>query len=158
MSAVLDDHAVPRLAFRPMRLEDVLEVAQLERDSYRFPWSEGILRDCVRVGYCCRVVEIEHALVGYGIVSVGAGEAHLLNLCVRAAYRTRGIGRRLLEHMFEQARVEGAKELFLEVRPSNTAAIRLYQAMGFASVGLRRGYYQAENGREDAIVMRLDLR
>jgi ribosomal-protein-alanine N-acetyltransferase len=157
MAAALDDLPMPTMKIRAMQAADVPAVAVIERESYRFPWSEGIFRDCVRVGYCCRVVEFDQLLVGYGVLSAGAGEAHLLNICIRDAYRTRGIGRRLLDHLFADARAAGARELFLEVRPSNTAAIRLYQTLGFTSVGLRRGYYQAEGGREDAIVMRLSL-
>ena len=157
MAAALDDLPMPTMKIRAMQAADVPAVALIERESYRFPWSEGIFRDCVRVGYCCRVVEFDHLQFGYGVLSAGAGEAHLLNICIREAYRTRGIGRRLLDQLFADARAAGARELFLEVRPSNTAAIRLYQTLGFTSVGLRRGYYQAEGGREDAIVMRLPL-
>jgi ribosomal-protein-alanine N-acetyltransferase len=116
-----------------------------------------VFRDCLRAGYICRVAEIDHRLVGYGILSVGAGEAHILNVCVRAEYRCRGLGRRLVTAMFDLGRAYGASDLFLEVRPSNATAIRLYQSLGLAQVGLRRGYYQAADGREDAIVMRLRL-
>jgi ribosomal-protein-alanine N-acetyltransferase len=140
-----------------MREDDLSGVAAAERDSYVFPWSEGVFRDCLRAGYICRVAEIDHRLVGYGILSVGAGEAHILNVCVRAEYRCRGLGRRLVTAMFDLGRAYGASDLFLEVRPSNATAIRLYQSLGLAQVGLRRGYYQAADGREDAIVMRLRL-
>lgn len=157
MATVFSDAPLPKMSTRAMQQSDVPAVVAIERESYKFPWSEGIFRDCVRVGYCCRVVECDDRLIGYGVLSMGAGEAHLLNVCVRDDYRTRGIGGRLLDQLFAEARAGGAKELFLEVRPTNTAAIRLYQTIGFTPVGLRRGYYQAENGREDAIVMRLTL-
>ena len=147
----------PTLSLRAMREDDLPGVAAAERDSYAFPWSEGVFRDCLRAGYICRVAEIDHRLVGYGILSVGAGEAHILNVCVRAEYRCRGLGRRLVTAMFDLGRAYGASDLFLEVRPSNATAIRLYQSLGLAQVGLRRGYYQAVDGREDAIVMRLRL-
>jgi ribosomal-protein-alanine N-acetyltransferase len=147
----------PTLSLRAMREDDLPGVAAAERDSYAFPWSEGVFRDCLRAGYICRVAEIDHRLVGYGILSVGAGEAHILNVCVRTEYRCRGLGRRLVTAMFDLGRAYGASDLFLEVRPSNATAIRLYQSLGLAQVGLRRGYYQAADGREDAIVMRLRL-
>jgi ribosomal-protein-alanine N-acetyltransferase len=147
----------PTLSLRAMREDDLPGVAAAECDSYAFPWSEGVFRDCLRAGYICRVAEIDHRLVGYGILSVGAGEAHILNVCVRAEYRCRGLGRRLVTAMFDLGRAYGASDLFLEVRPSNATAIRLYQSLGLAQVGLRRGYYQAADGREDAIVMRLRL-
>lgn len=150
--------ALPQLDIRPMVDADVRGVLEIERASYQFPWSEGIFRDCLRVGYVCRVVEIEEALAGYGIMSTGAGEAHILNLCVKQSCRCRGIGRAMLEHLLSRAGASGASEAYLEVRPSNTAAIRLYQTLGFEPVGVRRGYYQAVGGREDAAVLRLALR
>jgi ribosomal-protein-alanine N-acetyltransferase len=145
-------------AMRAMRDADVPEVVAIERTSYQFPWSEGIFRDCLRVGYICRVSMLGRQVAGYGVMSVGAGEAHILNLCVGDAFRCRGLGQRLLTLLVERAAAAGMKEEFLEVRPSNTAAIRLYLANGFEQVGVRRGYYQAVGGREDATVLRLGLR
>jgi ribosomal-protein-alanine N-acetyltransferase len=149
--------ATPAVAIRPMREADVPAVAEVERSAYAFPWSVGIFRDCLRVGYVCRVVELEGRVIGHGILSMGAGEAHILNLCVQAEYRCLGVGRRLLTLLIDIARGAGMTDAFLEVRPTNTAAIRLYLAMGFEQVGVRRGYYQAVNGREDAAVLRLPL-
>jgi ribosomal-protein-alanine N-acetyltransferase len=97
-------------------------------------------------------------VMAYGVMSLGAGEAHILNLCVAEAYRCRGVGRRLLGSLIERAAAAGMADAFLEVRPSNTVAIRLYLALGFEQVGMRRGYYQAANGREDAAVLRRALR
>ena len=149
---------LPEVLIRPMRASDVAEVVAIERASYQFPWSEGIFRDCLRVGYTCRVGTLGRQIAGYGVMSVGAGEAHILNLCVAESFRCRGLGHRLLTLLVERAAAVGMKEAFLEVRPSNTAAIRLYLAHGFEQVGMRRGYYQAVGGREDAAVLRLGLR
>ena len=157
MATVLKDLPIPQFVFRRMVEDDVPAVAATERAGYAFPWSEGIFRDCLRAGYLCRIAELDGILVGYGILSVGAGEAHILNLCIRPEFRCRGIGRKMLDHLADLARAAGAKDLFLEVRPSNTSAVRLYQTAGLQQVGIRRGYYQAENGREDAVVMRLAL-
>lgn len=140
-----------------MQESDLAAVLALETRSYAFPWTEGIFRDCLRVGYFCSVLEIDYLLAGYGVISSGAGEAHLLNLCVREEFRCRGLGRRLLEHLLDLVSHSGARLVFLEVRPGNTAAIRLYETMFFQQIGMRRGYYQAEGGREDALVMRRDL-
>lgn len=158
MVAARIDLPLPRVDLRPMAEGDLARVAALERESYPFPWSEGIFHDCLRVGYVCRVVELGFDLVGYGVMSTGAGEAHVLNLCVREAMRGRGIGRTLLRHLIELAVTAGAQDLFLEVRPSNLAAVRLYHSLGFVQVGVRRGYYQAVGGREDAMALRLGLR
>jgi len=142
---------------RAMTEADVGAVGAVERSSYPFPWSEGIFRDCVRVGYVCRVVTDNEVVIAYSVMSVGAGEAHVLNLCVDTDFRCRGIGRRLLDYMLDRAAAAGMNEAFLEVRPSNTNAIRLYQSFGFEQVGVRRGYYQAVGGREDAAVFKLGL-
>lgn len=148
----------PELQIRPMRTGDLAEVVTVERASYQFPWSEGIFRDCLRVGYTCRVVTLGRQLAAYGVMSLGTGEAHVLNLCVAGAMRCRGLGKRLLRSLLDRAQEAGMSEAFLEVRPSNAAAIRLYLAFGFVQVGMRRGYYQAVGGREDAAVFRLALR
>jgi ribosomal-protein-alanine N-acetyltransferase len=157
MVAVRSEVALPEVAIRPMRTEDIATVVALESEVYQFPWGEGIFRDCLRVGYDCRVIDFEERVAGYGILSMGAGEAHILNLCVRPDLRGRGIGRRMLEYLLQRARAAGMREAFLEVRPSNLAAVRLYQSVGFEQLGVRRGYYQAINGREDATVFKLKL-
>jgi ribosomal-protein-alanine N-acetyltransferase len=147
----------PEVVIRAMRGNDIPEVVAIERASYQFPWSESIFRDCLRVGYVCRVITVSRQVMAYGVMSLGAGEAHILNLCVGEVYRCRGVGRRLLSSLVERATAAGMADAFLEVRPSNTAAIRLYLALGFEQVGMRRGYYQAANGREDAAVLRRAL-
>jgi ribosomal-protein-alanine N-acetyltransferase len=155
MAAVRQDAiGMPELDIRSLQDADIAQVLRIERASYAFPWTEGIFRDCLRVNYTCRVAEIGVVTVGYGILSVAAGEAHLLNLCVADAYRCRGIGRRLLAHLLLAAANGGAREAFLEARPSNISAVRLYQSLGFTQIGMRRGYYQAVDGREDAIVLK----
>ncbi len=149
----------PGLRFRNMTEADLAAVMDIERRGYRHPWSAGIMRDCVRSGYCCRVLEDEHGIVGYGILSVAAGEAHILNLCVDPELHNRGLGRRILRHLLELARRLGARRAYLEVRPSNPAAIHLYESEGFNQVGERRGYYPNGFGRprEDALVMAIEL-
>ena len=143
--------------FRAMTPFDIAGVAAVEKSSYQFPWSEGIFRDCVRVGYLCRVAECEGEIVAYGIVAMGAGEAHVLNLCVSPRMRGRGVGRQMLMLLIERASQAGMQDVFLEVRPSNMHAIALYQSVGFVEVGRRRGYYQAVEGREDALVLKLSI-
>jgi [ribosomal protein S18]-alanine N-acetyltransferase len=140
-----------------MSLADVAAVASVERASYAFPWSEGVFRDCVRVGYFCRVIEAAGEVAGYGIMSSGAGEAHILNVCVRGDLRSGGVGRRLMLYLLERARELHMQDVFLEVRPSNTIAIRLYETLGFTRVGMRKAYYQAPGGREDALVYKMAL-
>jgi ribosomal-protein-alanine N-acetyltransferase len=160
MNAATRSEVEPRprmVSFRAMTPGDLPSVAAVERAAYAFPWSEGIFRDCLRVGYLCRVAVLEGEIVAYGIVAMGAGEAHLLNLCVRADLRSRGVGRQMLMLLLERARQAGMETVFLEVRPSNPRAIALYESAGFRQVGLRPGYYQAEGGRENALVLKLEL-
>ena len=158
MASVTKDEQFPEPEIRPMHELDVPVIVAIERSAYQFPWSEGIFRDCLRVGYVCRVVTINETIIGYGVMSVGAGEAHILNLCIGELYRCRGVGKRLLTYLIERGTAAGMSEAFLEVRPSNTSAIRLYLSTGFEQVGMRRGYYQAAGGREDAAVLKLALR
>jgi ribosomal-protein-alanine N-acetyltransferase len=147
-------HELPQVLIRDMVQPDVASVIRIENASYAFPWSEGIFRDCLRVGYVCCVIELDDIIIGYGVMSTGAGEAHVLNICVAEPYRGKGLGGQMLEHLLEFAGSLGVGEVFLEVRPSNTSAIRLYQSLGFSQIGIRRGYYQAVGGREDAVVLR----
>jgi ribosomal-protein-alanine N-acetyltransferase len=158
VSAELDrSRLFDSVRFRPMTLADVPAVVSVERGSYQFPWSEGVFRDCIRVGYLCRVVESVGEVAGYGIMSYGAGEAHILNVCVRQDLRSAGVGRRLMDFLLERARAAQMQDIFLEVRPSNPTAIRLYESLGFSRVGVRKAYYQANGGREDAWVYKLTL-
>lgn len=154
MSAVLKDE-IPHI--RPMRDSDLAMVMAIEREAYSFPWSEGIFRDCLRAGYCCWVVAQGGAIRAYGIMQVAAGESHILNLCVRADDRRQGVGRLLLSHLLEVAKAHRADTALLEVRPTNLAALRLYAAVGFNEVGVRRGYYPGRGGREDALILAMSL-
>ena len=142
---------------RPMTESDLQAVLEIERLAYVFPWSEGIFRDCLRVGYCCWVLEHHGVVQGYGIVAVGAGESHVLNLCIRPALQGQGLGRHLLMHLLQTASAHRAQSTLLEVRPSNQHAIRLYESVGFNQVGTRKNYYPGEKGREDALLFAIEL-
>jgi ribosomal-protein-alanine N-acetyltransferase len=142
---------------RPMHEGDVRVVMEIERHAYQFHWTEGIFRDCLRVGYCCWVMELSGAVAGYGIMSLVVGEAHLLNICISPDLQRQGYGRLLLDHFMELARERGAGQMFLEVRLSNAAALSLYQKSGFNEVGMRKNYYPGEKGREDALILAIEL-
>lgn len=143
---------------REMRQTDLATAAGIERSAYEFPWSPGIFRDCLLAGYTSLVLEQGAAVIGYGIMSVAAGEAHLLNLALAQSARGQGHGRRLLEHMLDLAQGAGVEGLYLEVRPTNRAALALYHAAGFQVIGRRRAYYRAVGGAEDAVVLVRRLR
>ena len=157
MATAREDFAAPAWRLRLMTQADLASVAALERESYVFPWSDQIFADCLRVGYHCVVVDTPTGVGGYAVLSMGAGEAHVLNLCVAERLRRRGVGRGLLLAVLCHARDRGIRDAFLEVRRSNKGAIALYHEFGFECVGQRRGYYQAHEGREDALVYRLEL-
>lgn len=142
---------------RPLTAADLGQVISIERASYPYPWTKGIFEDCLKVGYSCFGGMIDGQLVAYEVHNRGADEAHLLNLCVHPEFRSLGLGRLLLQHAIDHARAMGCMVMFLEVRPSNAAAIQLYREAGFDVVGRRPSYYPAEQGREDAVVMRLAL-
>lgn len=140
-----------------MKQADVEAVSAIEKRAYPFPWSPGIFRDCLRAGHHCWLLESPQVLLGYGVLSAAAGEAHLLNLCIAPEHQGHGHGRRLLARMIDLARWNRAAQVFLEVRPSNPRAIALYREYGFNEIGLRPNYYPASKGREDAIVMAMEL-
>jgi ribosomal-protein-alanine N-acetyltransferase len=142
-----------QVSIRTMRHEDLPLVSDIERRSYEFPWSHGIFRDCLLAGYQCIVLERDGDVAGYGILSVAAGEAHILNLCVEPAYRSHGYGERMLDEILFRARASSVREIFLEVRPTNENALALYKKKGFHQVANRPAYYQANEGREDAAVL-----
>jgi ribosomal-protein-alanine N-acetyltransferase len=145
--------AEPPAIIRVMVHEDLKQTSDIERRSYDFPWSHGVFRDCLLAGYNCIVIERVDLVVGYAILSVAAGEAHILNLCVDPKHRHQRYGERLLDEVLIRARRADVNEIFLEVRPSNTAAIALYKKKGFHQVTQRPAYYQAKDGREDAAVL-----
>ena len=141
-----------------MSIRDLRAVAAVEQASYEFPWSPGIFRDCLLAGYQCLVLVAEGDIDGYAIMSVAAREAHILNLCVHPELQRRGFGRQLLHALCTRADLLGAERVFLEVRPSNVAAINLYTSVGFERIGVRPSYYQADGGREDAVIFAAVIR
>ena len=151
MSAVLK----PESWFRPLVESDLDTVMVLERDLYEHPWTPGNFRDSLTAGYSCWAMLGEHDLVGYAVLMLGVGEAHLLNLSIARGAQRLGHGTRLLHHLIGVTRRYDAKRLFLEVRPSNFAGRALYAQNGFFEVGERRDYYPTAGGREDAIVLSL---
>ncbi len=148
----------PLAEIRSMASADLSAVALVERETYRYPWSESIFRDCLLAGYKTVVLEVDGLLSGYGIMSIAAAEAHILNLCVHPSCQRRGYGRSLLTVLLRDAREAEVDKVFLEVRPSNQAALALYAAAGFQQIGIRPGYYQAARGREDAVILAACLR
>jgi ribosomal-protein-alanine N-acetyltransferase len=143
--------------YRKMGDADLAQVLAIENAVHAHPWTRGNFADSLDAGYHCWLAEREARLVGYGIVLVGAGEAHLLNLSVALEWQRRGIGGELTRFLARLARDYGAERIFLEVRPSNTAARALYASSGFSEIGVRRAYYPAADGREDALVMEMRL-
>ncbi|HEU4773277.1 MAG TPA: ribosomal protein S18-alanine N-acetyltransferase [Lysobacter sp.] len=140
-----------------MQADDLAAVHALEVRAYEFPWTLGIFRDCLNADYPAWVLEDEGRIVGYFLMSLAAGEAHILNICIAPELQGHGHGRALLRVLLQLARARRAQRVFLEVRPSNTHAIALYHDEGFNEIGRRPRYYPAHQGREDGLVMALEL-
>ncbi|HWU33968.1 MAG TPA: ribosomal protein S18-alanine N-acetyltransferase [Methylovorus sp.] len=149
MNAVLK----PRVAFRPMQKDDLDSIVAIEQVIFPYPWTRGNFLDSLNAGHSCWVMHQDATIVGYAVVMMVLDEAHLLNISVAQAMQGHGLGRLLLEHMMQIGRQYGGLNMFLEVRPSNTAALRLYESMGFNEMAIRRNYYPAKHGREDAVLM-----
>jgi ribosomal-protein-alanine N-acetyltransferase len=135
-----------------MTLADLGLVMRVEQDVYEFPWTDRIFSDCIRVGYLCWMAAHEQIIVGHAVISVTAGESHMLNLSIAREHQCKGYGRQFIEFLVEEAHARDAQTMLLEVRPSNTTAINCYNSAGFNEIGCRKDYYPAADGREDAIL------
>lgn len=142
---------------RALTAGDVDAMFAIERTTYPYPWTRGIFAECLKIGYGCFGLHSGPDLTAYSIHNWAAGESHLLNLCVHPDWQRRGLGGILLDHAIAHAHSMGSTVMFLEVRPSNSAAMALYGRRGFREIGRRPAYYRSDDGREDAVVMRLDL-
>lgn len=145
------------LQYAPMALTDLKQVIEIENQAYLYPWTLGNFRDSIQAGHRCLMLSYGETLVGYAVVLFAADEAHLLNLTIAPAWRRKGYGRAFLLHLISIAVTEFTRSFLLEVRPSNAAAQALYASIGFNAIGVRRNYYPARAGREDAVVMELKL-
>lgn len=143
--------------YRRMTQTDLDAVVAIECDVHAHPWTRGNFADSIESGHHCWTAEDPSGIVAYGIVTVAAGEAHLLNLSVARKWQRQGHGLHMTRFLLKLARDHGARVMFLEVRPSNTAARALYARSGFAEIGCRRDYYPHHEGREDALVMQVNL-
>lgn len=142
---------------RSMGADDIESVLAIEQRAYPFPWTRGIFRDCLAAAYPAWVLQEHGAMIGYGVISLAADEAHILNICIAPERQGRGHGRALLRTLVKLAVDRGAARIFLEVRPSNPSAIALYHSEGFNEIGRRPRYYPSADGREDALVMAMEL-
>lgn len=147
--------AEPRVQpeLRRMQATDVERVMRIEREAYDYPWTARIFEDCIRVGYDCWVLEVDGRQVGHCVLTVAADEAHLLNLTVDPRWQGNGLGRFMVRRLFDYVCQHEAEAVFLEVRPSNVAAVQLYRSEGFEHIGTRPRYYPLPSGREDAWVL-----
>jgi ribosomal-protein-alanine N-acetyltransferase len=149
----MNDEITAMVEIRTMNHSDLNQVITIEKKAYPFPWTLGIFRDCLRVGYNAWVMRLDRKVMGYGIVMLSPGEAHILNVCIDPDYQRRGLGRYLLRYLINKSRKTDVDMVMLEVRRSNVNARQLYQSEGFHELGVRKAYYPADNGREDAIIL-----
>lgn len=141
-----------------MTVEDLDAVVALEKSLQAFPWSRGNFADSLAAGHEMRVLRLDGDLVGFSVLMSIVDEAHLLVIGIDRRHQRHGHGARLLQEVLATARAGGAAKLLLEVRAANAQAIAFYQGLGFAQIGVRRGYYPAVAGREDALVFEIGLR
>ena len=141
----------------PMCIDDLGNVYNLESQSYEFPWTKEILRDCIPYKYDSFTIYFNSILVGYVISKISFPETHILNLTIASDFRKKGLGQSLIELIINDSRIRGTKDIILEVRVNNDAAISLYEKLNFKKVGLRKDYYESKDGREDAFVLQLKL-
>jgi len=145
------------LIFRPMQHDDIDNIMRLETSLHPYPWTKGIFKDCLNAGYLCYLAEINNEIIAYSALSYGAGESHILNISVSKKFQKKGFGKQTLQFILQQAKTKNADMTLLEVRGSNHSAIGLYESQGFNEIGIRKGYYPAPNGKEDAIMFAKQL-
>lgn len=145
------------LQVKAIEESDLDAVIDIENQSHIHPWSRSVFRDCLRVSYICDMFTLDKVIVVYGVMSIAAGESHIFNVCVNIEYRQQGYGNKMMQHLLQIAKDKNANIAFLEVRPSNTVAVSLYKKIGFETSGIRKDYYPTENGREDALIMTLNI-
>lgn len=137
----------------PMALNDLPAISEIERRAHLWPWSDNTLSGNFGTRYYNHILLREHKVIGYYIASQAGVEASLLNIAVDPDFQGAGYGRLLLQHLIDLSKQKQLQEIWLEVRVSNTAACKLYHQLGFVEVDRRKGYYPAQEGREDAIIM-----
>jgi ribosomal-protein-alanine N-acetyltransferase len=145
------------MILRDMTEADLDAVLRIEREVHTHPWTPGNFSDALRSKYQCKVFEADGVMLGYAVLMLAVDESELLDIAIDAGHQRQGWGRKLLDEIMVLARHFGMHRMVLEVRASNKAAIALYRKAGFGDIGLRRDYYQAQNGREDAILMGREL-
>ena len=149
----VDDEMSAMVGIRTMGYTDLKQVIEVEHRAYPHPWTIGIFRDCLRFGYNAWVMTLDQSVIGYGVVMLSPGEAHILNICIDPEYQGKGLGRYLLRHLVKRSNQTDVDMILLEVRRSNYGAQQLYLSEGFHELGVRKAYYPAAEGREDAIIL-----
>ena len=144
-------------SFRRMDVGDIDTVMLVENQVYEYPWTEGIFNDCIRVGYECWLALLEDEVIAHAVISVAAGESHILNISIDPKQQNKGIGKQFIEYLINIAKNKRAAVIMLEVRPSNVRAINCYNAAGFNEIGCRKNYYPAADGKEDALLFAREI-
>jgi ribosomal-protein-alanine N-acetyltransferase len=147
----------PDWSVMPMEIGDLEVVVRIESSVYAFPWTTGNFRDSLHAGYQCVVLRVDGAVAGYALQMYAVDEAHLLNITIMRAMQGRGHGSRLMQWLEDEARSRRMGAVLLEVRPANGGAQALYRRLGYEQIGVRRNYYPAAAGREDALILKKAL-
>lgn len=145
------------VTYREIGEADLADVVAIESEVHAYPWKLGHFKDALKAGYASLLMQWSGQTIGYAIVMIVLDEAHLLNVSIAKSFQRQGFGRQLMQQVVTFGQANACKDLFLEVRESNHAAIRLYESMGFNEMSVRRNYYPADNGRENAILMGLAI-
>lgn len=141
------------MKIRIMHEIDLSEVINIQADEFS-KWSYQQFQDCLQAQHYCVVLEEDHRIIGFAVLLLIGAESEILNIAVKKEMRGQGYGKLLLEHLLQISKKQGVKDIFLEVRISNFRARKLYEEHGFTQTGLRKDYYPAKKGREDAIILR----
>ena len=145
----------PTVSFliRPFHEPDLDSIVRLEKECYSHPWPTWLFRGALRTGMSCWAMEADHELIGFGIIQIKNSWGHLMNICITQRFRGMGLGKKMTLHLLSEARKHHASISWLEVKPTNPVAIKLYKSLGFRKAKMRKNYYPSRRGRLPAIVM-----
>lgn len=149
--------------FRPLGLNDLTDMMQIEREVFELPWSAGQMKDSLLAAHCqtwgiCS--EQTGEIMGFAVLSLVLDEVELLTLSISSSFHRQGYGEKLLKFLLDKAQEAKAEKVFLEVPEFNQAAMNLYLKCGFFKIGSREKYYPSLNqdqARENAVLMKLVL-
>ncbi len=143
------------MQFSEFKENDLSAIELIENEVHAYPWTRGNFLDSLKSSHTCLMMKVNDEIIGFSVIMFVLDECHLLNISIKKSMQKQGYGSHLLNEVIRRANLAYSKTIYLEVRVSNQAAIHLYDKHGFNEMSIRKDYYRAKEGREDAVLMGL---